>query len=349
MRPEVGEGAVRFALDAGLIGERFTVCWHAGEPLAMPVPYYQETVSRISDLARSRCEVIYNVQTNGTIINQEWCEFFRKHDFQVGVSIDGPQFLHDANRVSRDGEGTFAATMRGVDLLRKNGVPFHVIAVLTRASLQHADLLFDFFRNIGVTALGYNIEEAEGVRLSSSMNRQTEADYANFLRIISARCRSAKTEESLFIRELANMESNMRAFAKGRGRTMGQENRPFVIISVDHNGNISTFSPEMLGCTGEAYNNFLFGNVLTDTLADVVANPHFQAALRDIDLGIEMCEKTCEYFNLCGGGAPSNKFYENGTFVSTETTNCRYKIKLVADQVVRDMERQIASTVEAVS
>lgn len=343
MKADVAEAAVRFVLDSGLVEDRFTVCWHAGEPLAVPISYYRQVVNRIRDVIGSRCDVFYNVQTNGTTINQEWCDFFREYDFQIGMSIDGPQFLHDANRVTRNGEGTFAATMRGAELLKKNGVPFHVIAVLTRASLPHANLLFDFFREVGATALGYNIEEAEGVRRSSSIAKASESEYASFLRTLSDRSRTATLPNSLYIRELATMESNIRAFGSGKGMTRGQENRPFAIMSVDYNGNISTFSPEMLGCTGGRYNNFLFGNVLRDRLEDVVAAPPFRDALRDINLGIEMCEQTCEYFDICGGGAPSNKFYENGTFVSTETINCRFKIKIVADQVIHDLERSVHS------
>jgi uncharacterized protein len=345
MPVQVAEAAVRFVLDAELIRERFTVVWHAGEPLAVPISFYREVVSAINRIVGSRYQAIQNVQTNGILINQEWCDLFKENKFQVGVSIDGPQFLHDANRVTRSAKGTFARTMRGVQLLRDNGIDFHVIAVLTKATLAHADEFFDFFRRLGVSRVGFNIEEVEGVHRHSSIGRDTEAEYVLFLQRIAELSRTCEPKGALPIRELTNMEGNIRAYASGAGRTRGQECTPFLITSVDSKGNLSTFSPELLGNTGDAYSGFVFGNVLCDTFEDVVNRPTFQTALREINAGIAMCARTCQYFPVCGGGAPSNKYFENGTFVSAETLHCRYKIQIVAEQVLRDLEASLVSEV----
>jgi uncharacterized protein len=101
-----------------------------------------------------------------------------------------------------------------------------------------------------------------------------------------------------------------------------------------------------MGNVGQSYSGFVFGNVLRDQLADVVSNLAFLAAWGDIRAGVELCERTCPYFGVCGGGAPSNKYYENGTFVSTETVHCRHKIQLLAEQVLRDLEATVASPEE---
>jgi uncharacterized protein len=117
-------------------------------------------------------------------------------------------------------------------------------------------------------------------------------------------------------------------------------------VTVDSEGNLSTFSPELMGNVGQSYSGFVFGNVLRDRLKDVISNLAFLAAWGDIHAGIELCQRTCQYFGVCGGGAPSNKYYENGSFVSTETVHCRYKIQLVAEHVLRGLEATAASPEE---
>lgn len=88
------------------------------------------------------------------------------------------------------------------------------------------------------------------------------------------------------------------------------------------------------------YGDFLFGNVFTNTLTDIYTNPKFQQANADIQRGVQRCKETCSYFGVCGGGSPSNKLHENGTFDSTETMACRLQIKVPTDAVLEHMERK---------
>lgn len=341
---EVIEASVDFVLDGGLVRDRLSIVWHAGEPLTVPIAFYESAADAIEKKACGRCVVTHAVQTNATTINQDWCDFIKRRRFQVGVSLDGPAFLNDVNRVTRSGEGTFDKTMRGIRLLQQNGIDFHVIAVLTKTSLQHADDIFAFFRGIGVTRLGFNIEEAEGQHTRPSITQDTEADYVRFIERFADLCKEAtEPPAKLCVREFVNMESSIRAHANEWGPRRGQECTPFVIVTVDAEGNLSTFSPELMGNVGRSYSGFVFGNVLRDKFADVVMNPAFQAAWRDIQAGVEMCERSCQYFGVCGGGAPANKYYENGTFASTETVHCRHKIQLVAEHVLKGMEGVLAS------
>jgi uncharacterized protein len=83
--------------------------------------------------------VIHSVQTNGMLIDEAWCDFFRDYNIRVGVSIDGPQWLQNAHRVDRRGRGTFARAMAGVEHLRAAGVPFSIITVLTNNRVDRPD------------------------------------------------------------------------------------------------------------------------------------------------------------------------------------------------------------------
>jgi uncharacterized protein len=92
---------------------------------------------------------------------------------------------------------------------------------------------------------------------------------------------------------------------------------------VDHRGNFASFSPELLGLGSAHYGDFFLGNVETDSLAAAARSPRFAAIHRDIVAGVEQCRRECPYFPFCGGGAPVNKYCENGSFASTETLFCR--------------------------
>jgi uncharacterized protein len=99
--------------------------------------------------------------------------------------------------------------------------------------------------------------------------------------------------------------------------------RPFGIVSIDWKGNFSTYSPELLGMSVQPYGEFSFGNVTDKHFADALETPRFREVLADIKMGIQRCAEFSAYYGYSGGGAPANKYYENGSFNSTETLYCR--------------------------
>ena len=88
----------------------------------------------------------------------------------------------------------------------------------------------------------------------------------------------------------------------------------------------------------QPYGKFILGNVLTDNLASVCNSKKFQQIYQDITKGVNKCRQNCEYFGVCGGGAGSNKYWENGSFNSAETQACRYRTKIVTDVVLEALE-----------
>jgi len=135
---------------SGWANEGLSVVWHAGEPMVLPVAFYRDAFALIDGLKPAGLSVQHSFQTNGTLIDDAWCDFIAETRIGVGVSVDGPQRLHDRNRVTRSGRGTFDRTIRGVRLLRRHGVPFHVISVLTAESLAAPEEMFDFYLAEGI-------------------------------------------------------------------------------------------------------------------------------------------------------------------------------------------------------
>jgi uncharacterized protein len=343
---ELLEAAVERVLESPWFDGPFTLLWHAGEPLTLPIAFYDEAGERIRRLLEQRglppWTVQQSLQTNATTINGAWCDCFERNGIHVGVSMDGPAALHDAHRVTRTGLPTYAAVMRGIGWLQRRGIPFQVICVLTAASLDHAAAMADFFLEHGITDVGFNMEETEGSNARSSLEAEggerlaLEARYRAFLGLFWERCQAQP--ERLRIREFDGVTS---LACSGDRLGFTDMNRPFAIVNVDVHGNVSTFDPELLSVTTADYGTFSFGNVRSHSLEQLAATPLFQRVSAEIAAGVSLCRRSCEYFGLCGGGAGSNKYWEHGRFDVSATQHCRFRIQLVADVVVEGMEREL--------
>lgn len=322
---------------SGWAKEGLSVVWHAGEPLVLPVAFYRRAFALIDELKPAGLSVTHSFQTNGTLIDDTWCDFFGEANVSVGVSIDGPQRLHDKNRVTRSGRGTFDKTIAGVRLLRRRGVPFHVISVLTAESLAAPDEMFDFYLAEGIEHVCFNVEESEGDHRSEAFaDAGIDRAYYRFLSEFW-RLSAAHPGRLNFIREIDDAQRNV--FRPQEAGFFNQLAVPFAVTSMDWTGNIATFSPELLGLKNAEYQDFVLGNVNRDQLAEMADAPLLARMKADIDAGIALCHDTCEYFSVCGGGEPVNKLFENGSFASAETTYCRVTKMRVTDLVLDRLER----------
>jgi uncharacterized protein len=270
------------------------------------------------------------------LLDDAWCNFFKRWNVGVGVSIDGPQEYHDAHRVTRDGKGTFARTLQGIQLLRERSVPFHVITVLTSKSIGDPERLVDFYRAEGISDVCFNVEESEGSHTSGLFEDvDVVARFRSFLERFWVLAR--KTPEIRFVREIDSMIT--RVFRPGDATMVNPQVEPFGMLNVDCVGNVSSFSPELLGLKDAAYRDFIVGNVHTHSLAEMARSEAMRTMYRDIALGVEACRRECGYFSVCAGGSPINKLTENGAFATSTTTFCRLVNQVPADLVLNAFER----------
>ena len=322
---------------SGWVGDLLPVVWHAGEPMVLPIAFYREAFRMIERLKPANVAVTHAFQTNGTLIDEAWCAFCAEEELSIGISIDGPRQFHDQNRVTRSGRGSFEKAVAGVRLMRQNDIPFHVISVLTASSIASPVDMFDFYVAEGIEEVCFNIEESEGSHVSGSFAAAgIEGAYYRFLREFWRLSVDAPGTIT-FIREIEHAICDV---VRPKGAPFANQLvEPFAITCMDWAGNISTFSPELLGLKHAGYDDFLLGNVNRDNLADLPNRPNLARMLRDIRAGVEMCRNSCEYFSVCGGGEPVNKLSENGTFASTETMHCRLTKMRTTDLVLDALER----------
>lgn len=313
-----------------------TVIWHAGEPLVMPVAYYEAAFALIESLRPDGIEVRHGIQTNGMLIDTAWCDFFKKWNVGLGVSIDGPQAIHDANRVTRSGRGTFDKTVAGIRLLRREQVPFHVISVLSTQGMAAPDEMLDFYRQEGIEDVCFNVEESEGDHVSALFEgSDLQEGFREFLHTFWTRSR--QTSQIKFLREIDGMLA--RIFRPDDAPFSNAQVEPMGMLNVDCKGNVSSFSPELLGLKNAAYNDFVVGNIHTDSLEQMLLSESMQAMSRDIAEGVAACRAECSYFSVCGGGSPVNKLTENGSFRSTRTVFCDLVHRVPTDLILDALDR----------
>jgi uncharacterized protein len=332
------EQIFRVLFASPFVGEKVPCVWHASEPLVLPISFYRQAFEIQNRWNTTGARVTNAFQTNATLITQQWCDFFREHEVQIGVSIDGPRALHDAHRVDRKDRGTFDRAMKGIELLRANNIPFSAIAVITSDTIQHPDEFWHFFHELQPIRLGLNPEEVEGCNSHSSLHSEEGiAQYKQFLQ----RLLTLNTQSQSFL-SIREFDVLLQRIQVGQEMDQADTNTPLAILNFDLEGNISTFSPEMLSITHPIYDKITFGNVFTHSLEDIFTHTKFTRVNTLIQQGVARCKESCQYFALCGGGTPSNKLYETGAFNTTETNACRLHIKAVTDTLLEYLEESYA-------
>lgn len=310
---------------SGLLAGQVDIRWHAGEPLTLDPGFYDEAATEIAAVLDPHVRVQHSVQTNGVFLNDSWMRLFRKWNFRVGLSIDGPAHIHDRWRKTRKGNGTHAAVARRLGLFAKHGVEFDVISVVTPATLDHAEDYLKYMAALAPRSLGINVEESEGAHTSSALDDES---FLSRFRDFADRLTAWSASSGISVRELRSIGQIVRDRPELVRNT---QNVPGAIITATVDGTLSTFSPELAGQLDERLKPLSIGNVFDKDILTKIANCGSGEIADSIRMGVARCRAECAYFMFCGGGAPANKFYENGCFASTETLKCRTTVMAFAD------------------
>lgn len=316
MSTAVAEAAARTVNRWAAQSERFSVVWHGGEALATGR-------RRLAELMAPFEGVEHHLQTNATLIDDAWCEFFRDHDVHIGMSVDGPRPL-SAQRVDRGGREAYQQILRGAAALRRHGIPFAALCVVSDPSPRLARELYPYFLELGCYALGVNIEEREGVNTRS--NAHAEADVRGFWAELTAAWRANPAIE------LRDVEFAIR-YAASLLRDEADSVLPSrldPIPTIAYDGSVVLLSPELAGFSSPHYGDFASGNVCDTPLDEIIAGAQGSGWIAEYLQGIEACRSSCGYFGFCGGGHAANRYFEHGRFDTTVTEHCRNsKIRLM--------------------
>jgi uncharacterized protein len=297
--------------------DRFSVVWHGGEPLAAGRDHLADLIAPFG------AGVEHHVQTNATLIDDAWCEFFTAHDIRVSVSVDGPA-ARNGERVTRGQRPAYDRIMRGVDALRRHGIGFSALCVVGRPEPGLATELYDYFLDLGCDVLGINVEEMEGVNTRDNRH-PAEAVTGFWAELVAAWRRDPR----IHLREIEWSLRYVAAVLDGTDDDV-LPRRLDPIPTVAHDGSVVLLSPELAGFHDPRYGDFSSGNVLHTPLGEILARAAETPWIAEFLTGVEACRRTCPYFGFCGGAHAANRYFEHGDFDRTETDHCRNsKIRLL--------------------
>ena len=277
--------------------------WQGGEPLLMELEFFQRAVAFQQEYARPGVRISNTIQTNGTLLDDDWCRFFREHDFLVGLSLDGPAHLHDAYRVNKGGMPSHSSVMKGLEFLRRHRVEYNVLATVHAANVENPLEVYRFLRDEAKSAFiqfipivqrdnesGYQ----EGTRATDLS--VTGAGYGRFLNTVFDEwvCRDVgRTFVQLFDVTLAGWVGHppgLCIFDETCGRA----------LALEHNG-------DLYACDHYVEPRYHLGNTRWEPLS-VLAGSEAQRAfgVAKKDTLPEYC-RACDVRFLCNGGCPKNR------------------------------------------
>jgi uncharacterized protein len=146
MSDEVMEQYIRETIEGHRV-PRVTIAWQGGEPTLMGLDFFRRAVEVEKKCLKPGMRIENTFQTNGVLLNEEWCEFFRENNFLIGLSVDGPRHLHDTYRYDKGGAGTFDKVVRAARLLQEHKVEFNVLCTVNAANSRHPLEVYRFFRD----------------------------------------------------------------------------------------------------------------------------------------------------------------------------------------------------------
>ena len=317
------------------------VLWHAGEPLSLGLDFYLQAFELIKNCVGDRFKIKHTIQTNATLLTPRWCEFFLRNNVGVGVSLDGPKNLHDAHRPRRDGKGSFEAVMNGIALLKRSSIPVSALCVLSVASLRQPDPIFEFFLNEGIHRLAFNVEETEGVNFESSLLSYGFSESIHLYMRFMTRLLALNGAQGypIQIREFQSLAQSILRRKQSQGYVPEvPEQKLGAILTMTKAGSITAWSPELASADKVRFEQVVLGNVnRTTSLTDILQTDRAKKIQQEIDVGVARCRRECRYFAICGGGSPSNKYFETNSFSSTKTLQCTLHIQSLAEVLISNL------------
>ncbi len=288
--------------------DRLNIIWHGGEPLIAGISFYTEMCNYIrSEFPHINVE--HSVQTSGWLINKEWCKFFKEYNFKIGISLDGPQHVHDIHRRTRGNQSTYHQIFNNIKLLENFGLKCGFIVVVTNKTQKYAVEVFNFFKENN-----WNYDFSPVCSNNEYDFHLTPESYVEYYKTVLELFLSQKGNK-IKIRTISN---NILSFLTGTASDLccNQLNCAEEFISITPDGNI-------YNCNRFAdYKNESFGNLNFETLESIISSNN-RYKFYERQKYIEKKCGSCEYFKICNGGCPHSDYV-----ISKDLNSKEYECKI---------------------
>lgn len=337
-QPPMDEAMLERYIRANIEGNASPVisfAWHGGEPLLAGKAFFRKAIELEQRYGDGRT-IENSLQTNGLLIDDEWCEILRDGGFLVGVSIDGPQHIHDAHRIDAGGAGTFERVVRGIERLYRNRVEYNTLTTINRHSEGHGAEVYRFLR--GISAFMQFLPVAELLcdgRIASPDNEQapiapwsvSPRGFGEFMCDVFdewVKADVGRRYVQLFDATLALMVG-VQPSVCSLCETCGSG------LTVEHNGDV-------YACDHFVYPEYLIGNIDRDRLSDLAyCDKQFEFGVAKRALLPRDC-RHCRHYRLCHGECPKHRFTRDSTGEWGLNYLCE-GYKLYFDHTAEKMER----------
>lgn len=281
--------------------------WHGGESLLRPLPFYKKVLKLQKQYGKGK-NIINTLQTNATLLNSEWCEFFKANDWLIGVSIDGPEFIHNRFRKNMNMKGSFGEVMKGIERLNKHGVEWNVLATVNSLNVNYPVETYNFLKSLGTRFIQFTpvVErfEESGKLLSGSDNGIKVAEFSvtpekwgDFLCKLYDEWVKNDVGE-IFVQLFDATLANWMGVTPGvctMARTCGNA------LAIEYNGDVYS-------CDHFVFPKYKLGNLKDKHLVEMVMDEKQQKFGFDKAQSLPSRCKQCEYLFACNGECPRNRF-----------------------------------------
>jgi uncharacterized protein len=273
--------------------------WHGGEPLLAGIDFYRKAVALQNKYLPAGRSAINGIQTNGTILNDEWCHFLKSENFIAGISIDGPAGFHNMHRLTPSGDQTFRKVMKGYDLLQKYGIPSEILCVVSSQNSADPLGVYNFFRQLGAAYMTFLplVEKDCSKELSVSERSVKPEDFGRFLSAIF----DEWTENDIGRIKVQIFEEAL--------RTAFRQDHALCIFKVDCGGvPVVEHNGDFYSCDHYVESEHLVGSINGTSLADLLESP------RQKEFGMAKSKTLprycidCDVRDMCNGECPKNRF-----------------------------------------
>ncbi|WP_299269874.1 anaerobic sulfatase-maturation protein [uncultured Prevotella sp.] len=285
-------------------------CWHGGETLMRPISFYRRALELQRRYAGGR-RIDNSIQTNATLLTDEWCQFFRENNFLVGVSIDGPQEFHDEYRRTATGKPTFHKVMQGIRLLNKHGVEWNALAVVNDFNAEYPLDFYHFFKEIGCHYIQFTpiverkVIRNDGLSLAPGMEEGgelidfsvTPEQWGNFL------C-------TIFDEWVRNDVGNyyIQIFDATLANWVGVQPGLCTLAKECGHAGVMEFNGDVYSCDHFVYPEHLLGNIQNKTITEMMYGEKQKKFARlKHDCLPQQCRE-CQWQFACHGECPKNRF-----------------------------------------
>ena len=307
MSDEVLENYIRQLIESHR-SDKVTVAWQGGEPTLMGVDFYQRAIELEEKYRRPGMTFENTLQTNGILLNDEWCKFFNENDFLIGISIDGPRELHDAHRVDKRGGPTFDRVMKGLRLLQKHRVEYNVLVTINHVNANHPLDVYRFLRDEA---------GATWMQFIPAIERLTEGSVTRYQQGTTVSDRSVESQQwgSFLIaifdewvrRDVGKIFVQTFEAAVRNWVGMGSSGM-CVFDPVCGHGLVLEHNGDLYSCDHFVEPAYLRGNILRHHMIDLVGSKRQRKFGRDKFDKLLLSCRQCEVRFACHGECPKNRF-----------------------------------------